>query len=264
MVGRTRVPAPRPRARVWNAVDLARLTNLAEAARAKARPAQQRPAGRSWYRITNATGDTPASVWLYDMIGEWGVTAADFASELKAVTAPVINLHISCEGGEVFDGIAIYTNLVQHPARVTAHVDGLAASAASFIAQAADWRIMAARARMMIHNANGLTLGDPDDHREMTDLLDDLSDNIADIYADRAGGTREAWRAAMRRPGTWYTAQAAVDAGLADAVAAPTCQPGTAAEPGNQAPADDWAALTSALTAPPRDDDLAHLRGAAA
>lgn len=271
MVGRTRAPARRPH--VFNTVDLARLTNLADAARAKARQPHQHHTGRSWYRITDASSDVAtAAVYLYDMIGEWGVTAADFTRDLRAVTAPTIDLHVSCEGGEVFDGIAIYTALCSHPARVTAHVDGLAASAASFVVQAADHRIMGRNARMMIHDAHGFTVGNAADHREMATLLDDISDNIAGIYADRCGGDTATWRSAMRgsSDGTWYTAQAAVDAGLADEVATPTRQPGTDPAPSDQAPpvgpalGDDWAALTSALTEPSTMDDLAHLRGAAA
>jgi ATP-dependent protease ClpP protease subunit len=205
------------------AVDLERLRNLAETARAKSQQSRQRKDGRSWYRISNQASGT-AEVYLFDMIGEWGVTAQDFVGELKAITAPAIDLHLNCEGGEVFDGLAIYESLRQHPASVTAYVDGLAASAASFIVQAADRRVMARNARLMIHDAHGLVIGNAADMREMATLLDDLSDNIADIYAERAGGTVAKWRKAMSGPngasdGTWYSAQDAVDAGLADEVA---------------------------------------------
>jgi ATP-dependent protease ClpP protease subunit len=205
------------------AVNLARLRNLAEQARAKAQQSQQTRDGRSWYRIENAAA-ARAEVYLYDLVGEWGITAQDFVNDLRGVRSQGIDLHLNCEGGEVFDGLAIYESLRQHPADVTVHVDGLAASAASFIAMAGDRIVMAERARMMIHDAHGLVIGNAADMREMASLLDDLSDNIADIYAERAGGTRAQWRQAMRGPtgasdGTWYDAQAAVDAGLADEVA---------------------------------------------
>jgi len=215
-------------------VDLPKLRNLAEVARAKAQKSRQHRDGRTWYRIENVAADR-AEVYLYDLIGEWGVTADDFVSELRGVNAGHVDLHINCEGGEVFDGLAIYESIRQHPANVTAYVDGLAASAASFIVQAADHIVMAKRARMMIHDAHGLTIGNAADMREMADLLDDLSDNIAAIYAERAGGTPAQWRQAMRGPngasdGTWYGAQEAVDAGLADEVASKADR----AEPGDQ------------------------------
>jgi ATP-dependent protease ClpP protease subunit len=235
-------------------VDLAKLRNLADAARAKSQQSRKTRDGRSWYRIENAVSDR-AEVYLYDMIGEWGVTADDFVSELRALRTPHIELHLNCEGGEVFDGLAIYESLRQHPAEVTAYVDGIAASAASFVVQAADRRVMARNARLMIHDAHGLVVGNAADMREMADLLDDLSNNIADIYADRAGGTVASWRNAMRGPngasdGTWYSAEAAVKAGLADEVAGrqdrtpqDRVDPAVLAVadvPPTQAPADTW------------------------
>lgn len=221
----------------YNAVDLSRVRNLADTARTKAQQ-QQRERGKSWYRIANASGASgPAEIMIYDLIGEWGVSAQDFVNELRQVTASSIDLHVNSEGGEVFDGLAIYEALVRHKASVDAYVDGLAASAASFIVMAADKIIMAPRARMMIHDAHGVAWGNPRDMRSMADLLDELSDTIADIYAERAGGTRQQWRTAMQAAqggpdGTWYDAQDAVKAGLADEVArsgdAPEDRTGTA------------------------------------
>lgn len=183
-----------------------------------------RASGRSWYRIEARNASGPAEVYVYDIIGEWGVTAGEFVNELRGLRSSSIDLHVNSEGGEIFDGLAIFEAIAQHPAYVRAYVDGLAASSASFIVQAADERIMGARSRMMIHDGHGLVIGNAADMREMAGLLDDLSNNIADIYAERAGGTRKQWREAMLGPnrasdGTWYDAQAAVAAGLADTVA---------------------------------------------
>lgn len=202
--------------KLYNAVDTSRLVALADRLRARSAPARaQRAGGRSWYRVTNQ--GNRAEVYIYDMIGEWGITAQDFVGELRDIQASAIDLHLNCEGGEVFDGIAIYNALVNHPAEVTVYVDALAASAASFIAMAGSHRVMAKNARMMIHDASGLCIGNAREMRELADLLDDTSDNIASIYAERTGTKPEDWREAMRNE-TWYTAQAAVDAGLADAI----------------------------------------------
>lgn len=210
-------------------IDLARLHNLAETARQRSEvtdPRAQRREGRSWYRIENAatgTPDAPAAVYLYDAIGEWGVTAADFVNDLRGIKGAAFDLHINCEGGEVHDGLAIYESMIMHPAEITGHIDGIAASAASFIAMACDKIIVAPRGRVMIHDAHGFAMGNARDMHSMGDLLEALSDNIADIYAERAGGTRAEWRAAMKAAkggpdGTWYSAQEAVAAGLADEV----------------------------------------------
>jgi len=117
----------------------------------------------------------------------------------------------------VFDAVAIYTSLRQHKAQVHVIVDSLAASAASFIAMAGDKITAMANAMMMIHDPLGLVIGNAADMRELADLLDKHGDNIAAIYAGRAGGKVEDWRAAMLAE-TWYLADEAYAAGLVDEV----------------------------------------------
>lgn len=200
-------------------MDIKKLTAQAEQLRQMTARSKQ-GTGRRWYDIKNQ-GDV-AQVYVYDMIGEWGVTAQDFVNELTALSTSVIDLHINSEGGQVFDGIAIYNAIRNHPAKVTAYVDSLAASAASFIVQGADERVMEPNARMMIHDAQGVVIGDASAARALADLLDDTSENIASIYAERSGVGADQWRAAMQKDGgagTWYSAQEAKDAGLIDRVA---------------------------------------------
>lgn len=215
-------------------VDLDRLHNLAETARQAAQAQRSREThrdvlNRSWFRIENrqavaAEGGTPmptTDIYLYDAIGEWGVTAQDFVNALRSVITGTITMYVNCPGGEVFDGLAIYEALRRHPANITAFIDGIAASAASFVVMAADRIVMAEHAKMMIHDAHGGVLGNARDMRSMADLLDALSDTIADIYADKSGKTRDEWRTAMQAAeggpdGTWYDAKAAVKAKLAD------------------------------------------------
>lgn len=185
-----------------------------------ARPRAQLRQGRTdWYRISNAVGTGPAVIYIYDEIGGWwGVTASDFVRDLTAITASEIELHLNSPGGDVFDGIAISNALRQHRAQVTVHVDALAASIASVIAMGGDRIVMAPGSQMMIHDGLCLCIGNAADMRETADFLDAQSDNIASIYAARAGGTAAEWRARMTAE-TWYTAEEAVAAGLADEVA---------------------------------------------
>ncbi|MFC7983811.1 head maturation protease, ClpP-related [Streptomyces sp. NPDC057336] len=171
---------------------------------------------RSWYRISNAADPDEAEVMLYDEIGGWfGSTADELIAELRQVTAPRMRVRVNSPGGSVFEGIAIANALRSHPASVTVQVDGIAASIASVIAMAGDRVEMAPNTMMMIHDASGLAMGNAADMEEMAELLDVISDNIADAYAARAGGTRDEWRARMRSE-TWYLPEDAVDAGLAD------------------------------------------------
>jgi ATP-dependent Clp endopeptidase proteolytic subunit ClpP len=180
---------------------------------------RRRPSNRSdqWYRFENVANDDTAHVYIYDEIGYWGNTASEFVAEIKAVTASNIVLHVNSPGGDVFDGMAIMNAIRNHPATVRAEVDGVAASAASFIIQGADRIIMQPGSQLMIHDAQGIAYGNAADLRELADELDRCSDDIAGIYASRAGGTKEAWRKKMLAT-TWYSAEEAVEEGLADEV----------------------------------------------
>ena len=169
---------------------------------------------RSWYEIKNDS----AEVFLYDEIGLWGITANDFVKDLRTLRGQPVNVYINSPGGEVFDGIAIYNALKNHGSPVTVTVDSLAASIASVIAQAGDTRKMAKVATMMVHEPYGYAVGDTDTMLKMAEELDQMGNTIAGIYADRAGGSVEEWRGVMAEE-TWYKAQDAVDAGLADEIA---------------------------------------------
>jgi ATP-dependent Clp endopeptidase proteolytic subunit ClpP len=187
--------------------------------------------GRTWFKVSNAEGadGAPARLDIYDEIGWFGVTASAFVEELNGITADAIELHINSPGGDVYDGIAIYNAILDHDAKVEVRVDGLAASAASFIAQAGDRVVMGRNSEMMIHDAIGLTVGNAADHRVMAEMLDGASDNLAAIYASRAGnGGVKSWRKRMEDE-TWYSAEEAVAAGLADAVLATPRRRGEAA-----------------------------------
>lgn len=172
------------------------------------------------FRIV-AKGDKTADVYIYAEIGEswWGdsVSASGFLREVKELDVTEIRLHINSPGGDVFDAVAIYNTLVNHKASITVYVDGLAASAASFIAQAGDEIIMGRGSMFMIHDASGLAWGNAEEMNKTADVLDKISDTIAGFYAARAGGTSEEWRGIMKAE-AWYSAEEAVDAGLADRV----------------------------------------------
>lgn len=191
------------------------------------------PKGRQAVRAQVSTaddGEGTATIRLYDPIDswgeDWGVSAKEFADALDALDSSVksINLHVNSPGGEVWEGIAILNQLRQHPATVTATVDGLAASAASFIAVGVDRTVMAANSQMMIHDALGICLGQAADMHAFGDLLDKVSNNIAAVYQSKAGGTLDSWRAAMLGE-TWYDADEAVAIGLADRLDGPSDAP---------------------------------------
>lgn len=188
-----------------------------ERARERAIRAHRVSDNRDCFRITNADGDV-ATLDIYDEIGFWGVSASDFSRQLKAISAPTLTVHINSPGGDVFDGVAILNMLRSHPSNKHVIVDGLAASAASFIAMAGSTVTMMPNSMLMIHDASGGCMGNAAEMQQMADLLDKVSDNIASIYKAKAGtGTVADWRGVMQAE-QWYTADEAVEAGLADRV----------------------------------------------
>lgn len=178
---------------------------------------------RGEYRIRNSAADSSVTeILLYDEIGEdpwWGggISAKTFVEDLAAIDTDEIYLRINSPGGRVWEGITMLNAIRRHPAKVTAYVDGIAASAASVVAMGADEVVMSRNAQMMIHDASGIVMGNAEDMQEMAEFLSKQSDNLANAYKDKAGGTVAQWRTAMKAE-TWYSDKEAVDAGLADRV----------------------------------------------
>ncbi len=218
----------------------------AHARRALALSAQ--PIRQDWYRIGPVMAATPedpkvADVYVYDAIGGWmGVNSDDFVRDVAALDVDRIVLHLNTPGGDVFEGVAMANVLRAHPATVTVMVDGLAASAGSVVAMAGDEIVMGVGSQMMVHDAWGLSIGNAADMAKSAETLRSVSDSIASTYAARAGGTAADWRATMIAE-TWYTAEEAVAAGLADRVAT-DADKGTATgqqvTPGGNAGLFDW------------------------
>lgn len=176
-----------------------------------------------WFKFEDKTKEDP-KVYIYDEIGFWGTSASDFVEQLNEIKADKVELHLNSPGGEIFDGLAIYNAIKQHKAEFTGYVDGLAASAASFIAQACDKLVMARNAQMMIHDGIAFAYGNEQDMLDTAAVLSNLSDNIADIYAQAAKRrgfdatfTKEYYRGLMRAE-LWTNGQEAVTFGLADEV----------------------------------------------
>ena len=145
------------------------------------------------------------------------VRSSDIVQQLAGIDGDVV-VRVSSGGGDVYEGLAIMNALRAHPGEVLVIVEGLAASAASFIAVGGGTRIVCRpNAEVMIHEAWSMADGNAADMTKAAGDLDRISSNLAGIYAQRAGGTPEEWRARMREE-TWFSAEEALSAGLVDAV----------------------------------------------
>ena len=113
---------------------------------------------------------------IYDEIGAYGVSAKGFLAELGALTDDTaIDLRLNSPGGSVFDAVAIHNALSRHAGTVTVWIDGIAASAASYVAMAGDAIVMPENAFLMIHDPCGLVMGTAADMRDMAGTLDKIA-----------------------------------------------------------------------------------------
>jgi ATP-dependent protease ClpP protease subunit len=157
---------------------------------------------RHWF--TMKAEDKVGEILIYDEIGKsfWGddtVTAKQFIDDLAALgELNALTLRINSPGGDVFDGVAIHNAIKNHSAEVTAMVDGIAASAASFIAMAADKIVMPSNSFMLIHGASGFSMGNADDMRATADDLDRIDKSLTATYATRSKSTQAKVKALMK------------------------------------------------------------------
>lgn len=155
-------------------------------------------------------------IYLYSDI-EQG-SAAEIVASLDNAGGSDVILHVNCYGGDVFEGKTIMHRLRDYSGSVTAVVEGVAASAASFIiVGGADRIVMREGSRMMVHNALSMAFGNANDLDKLSAELRGQSEDIARIYAERSGSNVDEWLEVMDKE-TWFTAEQAVSAGLADAV----------------------------------------------
>ena len=167
-----------------------------------------------------AQASNEATIFVYDVIGGWdwdgtGITAKRLCQQIAALDVETIHVRFNSPGGDVFEARAIKTALEQSSARVIAHVDSLAASAASFLMLAADEIEIAPGAFVMIHNPWGVSIGDSGEMRKTADLLDQVRDVIVDDYKGKTKMSKADLRAMMDAE-SWLSAEDAVAKGFCD------------------------------------------------
>lgn len=155
-----------------------------------------------------------AEVYLYGTIGPdfWGEgnSASAFAKELDGLGGKPVDIHIDSGGGDVFDGFAMASAIQRYPGKTTAYVEGLAASAASYVAVVCDHVVMNDYAWMMIHRASTCCWGNVADLETTAERLRGIDATLAQIYAQRTSLSEEEAMDAMVSE-TWYGAQEAKD-----------------------------------------------------
>lgn len=164
-----------------------------------------------------------ATLYIYDVIDKsFGIGAASVIAAMAEIKdAKVLNIRINSPGGDVFEGRAIMEAIRRFEGKTIAHIDSLAASAATSIALAADQVVMSEGALFMIHNASAMVWGDKNDMRQTADLLEKVEGAIVADYTHKTG-MDEASIAAMMDAETWMTAKEALAHGFIDSISKTT------------------------------------------
>jgi ATP-dependent protease ClpP protease subunit len=201
-------------------------------------------------KIRSAVGDGCVDIYVYDVIDPyWGATAAGLIDALKAAAGQPVCLHINSPGGDVFEGRAMAAAIAAYSGKVEACVDGVCASAATYLALAAGTVCMVDGALFMVHNSWTIAYGDKTALRQTADLIEKIDGTIAADYMRKTKASAEQVKTWMDAE-TWFTGTEALAAGFIDAVE-PNTQRGDQAE---EAAAARWnlAAYANAPKVEPR------------
>lgn len=172
---------------------------------------------RSNYALNLAETRNEATIDIFGVIGLWwdGVESRQFVEEIKALDVDRITINISSPGGFVDDGLMIYDAIRSHRAFVTARLSGVVASAATWIACAADEVVGSDTLLYMIHNVQGFAMGDKDEMRKAADISEKMENVIVNLYRKKTGqrkSTLQRWLDAE----TWFTLDEAIENGFVD------------------------------------------------
>jgi ATP-dependent protease ClpP protease subunit len=173
---------------------------------------------QKWYAFKNSSDKSgEVELSIYDEIGAFGIGAKEFIAELREYKGQHVHVRINSPGGEIIDGSAIANALNRHEGGVTVHIDGLAASMASYIAMSGKPTYMSENALLMIHNPWTLAAGEADDLRKQADLLDTMKSTLVRGYQRKSGMPAEEISRLMDEE-TWLTALEATALGFVDAI----------------------------------------------
>lgn len=161
------------------------------------------------------------SLNIYDYIGSdgWGggVTVSAIENELNNASNKPLNIYINSNGGEVFEGFAIYNIIKRYNGYKTVYIDGLAASIASVIALAGNKVVMPKASMMMIHNASGFCMGNAEEMKKVVNALEQINEVIRDVYKAKTNLDDETLKKLMDEE-TFMTANECLEYGFADEI----------------------------------------------
>lgn len=154
--------------------------------------------------------------WVYDWLGLESTSPKKIIKALQEAGGEDVEIYINSPGGSVFAGSEIYTELRNYSGRKVIKITGIAASAASVIAQAGECEI-SPTGMFMIHNVKTSASGDYRDMTNTGDALRAANQSIMNAYIDKTGMDVATLQELMDRE-TYLSAQQAIEHGFVDRI----------------------------------------------
>ena len=158
--------------------------------------------------------------WAFEEFGE--TSSFIFNQQLQSLkNCKKISVKINSPGGDIAEALAIYHELkrLSQEKEVTAYIDGMACSAATLIAIAANKTVMGKGCYFMIHNP--LMYMGYSNTKEMAEAIEHLNktkENMLDLYEEKSSLSREEIAKKMDEE-TFFNTQEALEAGFIDEIA---------------------------------------------
>lgn len=181
-----------------------------------------RTTNKKYYNLE--TEGTKAALYIYGDITSWpwlesDVSSYNLSKQLEQLgDVDEIDVYINSYGGEVAEGLAIYSALKRHKAKVTTWCDGFACSIASVIFMAGDTRIMSNASLLMIHNAWTRVSGNANELRKQADDLDTITQASINAYMEKVNISEEELKELLDEE-KWLLPQEALEKGFATMIA---------------------------------------------
>lgn len=173
---------------------------------------------RSENKVTVFDKGSQSELYLYGPIGDYfegGISPSAVIEELKKCKGSSLTVHLLSEGGDVFQARAIYNAIRNFKGPKVVCVDGLAASAATFVMMAGDRVVAEPGSSFMTHGPWTQAMGNAEDLRKLADQLELEKKNIATIYSQKTGKSMEEMMTWLEEE-KWFGNEEAISNGFID------------------------------------------------
>lgn len=167
-------------------------------------------------KVINVKGTVVSDddAWIYNWFGIEAVSPNAISAALVEANGDDVVIRINSNGGDIFAGSEIYDLISSYEGNVLIRIVGMAASAASVIAMAAESEI-APTGLMMIHNVQSGTHGDYREMEHSAEVLREANRSIMSAYREKTGMSEDELLSLMDNE-TFMSADTAIEFGFVD------------------------------------------------